>query len=152
MGLTVAGITEKRPTFETELGLGPVLALVDTWKRPMVVGCVGTEESASTESPLRTPLERREEERWRVFSGLEREEEEEEEEEDEEDGVREEEEAMLEGSGVLPVLASAATETWKRPSSTTLVEGKAASLLPGMVSGLRALLSWPSRLPTGCWD
>lgn len=88
-----------------------------------------------------------------MFSGLEREEEEEEEEEeDEEDGVREEDEAMLEGSGVLPVLASAATETWKRPSLTTLVEGEAASLLPGMVSGLRALPSWPSRLPTGCWD
>ena len=57
----------------------------------------------------------REDERWRVFSGLEGEEEEEEEEEEEvEDGVREEEETMLEGPGTLPDAPSVATETWER--------------------------------------
>lgn len=77
--MAAAGVTEKRPTLETELGLGVTLAV--TWKRPMVAGCVGTEVSPSTESPLQTPLES-EEERWRVFSGLEKEEDEEEEEEE----------------------------------------------------------------------
>lgn len=55
----------------------------------------------------------REDARWRVFSGLEGEEEEVEEEEDEEveDGVREEEETMLDGSGMLLDEPSVAMET-----------------------------------------
>lgn len=57
----------------------------------------------------------REDDRWRVFSGLdgedEDEDEEEEEEEEVEDGVREEEETLLEGSGTLLDVPSVATET-----------------------------------------
>lgn len=56
----------------------------------------------------------RDDERWRVFSGLEGEEYEEEEEEEEEvveDGVMEEEETMLEGSGTLLDTPSVASDT-----------------------------------------
>lgn len=53
----------------------------------------------------------KEDDRWRVFSGLEGEEEEEEEEEDVEDGVREEEDTMLDGSGTLLDVPSAVTDT-----------------------------------------
>jgi len=55
----------------------------------------------------------KEDDRWRVFSGLEGEEDEEEDEEVE-DGVREEEETMPEESGTLLDTPSVATDTWKR--------------------------------------
>jgi len=67
-------------------------------------------------SDLQTPLDR-EDDRWRVFSGLEGEDEEEEDEEEEEveDGGWEEEETILGGPGTLLDVPSPATDTWKRP-------------------------------------
>lgn len=81
------------------------LVLVDTWKRPIVV-----DEAPLTVSVSQTPFAK-EDDRWRVFSGLEGDEEEEEEEEEVEDGVREEEETMLDGSGAQLDTPSVATDT-----------------------------------------
>lgn len=121
--LSAAGVTvtEKRPTFEPAVGSDVALLLLDTWKRPMVVGGpagpTGRDDAPFTPSFSQTPLAR-EDDRWRVFSGLEGEEEEEEDEEEEvEDGVREEEETMPEGSGAVLGAPSVATDTWKRPTA-----------------------------------
>lgn len=65
------------------------------------------------ESVSQTTLDR-EDDRWRVFSGLEGEEEDDEEEEEVEDGVREAEETMLVGSLTQLDTRSVATDTWKR--------------------------------------
>lgn len=109
-------VTEKRPTLEPVVCPDVVFVLVETWKRPMVVGWLSrptqTDEDPFTVSGLQTPLERPDD-RWRVFSGLEGEEEEEEDEEEEdvEDGGWEEEETMLEGPGTLLDPPSVATDT-----------------------------------------
>lgn len=59
----------------------------------------------------------KEDDRWRVFSGLEGEEDDVDEDDEEvEDGVSEEEDTTLEGCGALLDAPSAATDTWKRPS------------------------------------
>lgn len=94
--------------------------------------------SPSTMSLLLTAL------RWSVFSGLERGEVEEDEEEEEEERVSEEE-----GWGALVGAPSAATDTLKRPSLKAGA-GPGAGSPPGTASGLRAPLSWASRLPRGC--
>ena len=113
-------MTEKRPTLEPAVGPDVALVLVDTWKRPMVVdwpaGPADTDKALFTASVSQTPLAR-EDDRWRVLSGLDGEEEEEEEDEEEvevEDGVKEEEETMVEGSGTLLDAPSVATDTWER--------------------------------------
>lgn len=107
-------MTENRPTLEPELGPDEVLVLVDTWKRPIVVDPWSRDEAPLTASASQTPFGK-EDERWRVFSGLEgeddEEEDDEEEEEEVEDGVREEEETMLDGSGTLLDAPSVATDT-----------------------------------------
>lgn len=107
-------MTEKRPTLALEVGSDMSLVLADTWKRPIVVE--GSAEPMVTHgapftSFSQTPLARADE-RWRVFSGLEGEDEDEDDEEEEvEDGVREEEETMLDGSGILLDAASVAADT-----------------------------------------
>lgn len=107
-------MTEKRPTLEAGLGSDVAPVLAETWNRPMVVECcagaVVTGGASSTLSDLQTPFGRGDK-RWSVFSGLEGEEEDDEEDEEVEDGVREEEETMLDGSGMFLDASSVATET-----------------------------------------
>lgn len=112
-------MTEKRPTLDPDVGPDAALVLVDTWKRPIAVdwwaGPAVRDGAPFTMSVSQTPSVR-EEDRWRVFSGLEGEEDDEEEEEEEEeveveDGAREEEETMLDGSGTLLGAPSVATDT-----------------------------------------
>lgn len=94
-------MTENRPTTEPTAGSGEAL-LLDTWKRPMVVGWLGLSVSE-------TSLDRRDE-RWRVFSGLEGEEDEEE----VEDDVEEAEETTLDGPGARVGASSGGTEICRR--------------------------------------
>lgn len=107
-------VTEKRPTLELGLGSDVALVLVETWNRPIVVECcagpVVTGGASFMLSDSQTPFGRGDK-RWRVFSGLEGEEEDEDDDEEVEDGVREEEETMLDGSGMLLDASSVATET-----------------------------------------
>lgn len=106
-------MTENRPTLEPVAAVGSdvALVLVDTVKRPIVVGWLSeTEEPPSTALTSVSPLDRGDD-RWKVFSGLEGEEEVEEEEEDVEDGVWEEDETTLDGSWALLVAPSGAIET-----------------------------------------
>lgn len=110
-------VTEKRPTLEPALDSDVAFVLVDTWKRPMVVdwleGAALIDEAPFTASVSQMFLDR-EEDRCRVFSGLEGEEDDVDEDEEEvEEGVSEEEDTMLEGCGAL-VVPSAATDTWGR--------------------------------------
>lgn len=107
-------VTEKRPTLELGPGSDAALVFVETWKRPMVVEfCAGPEATGGASLTLldsQTPFGRGDR-RWRVFSGLEGEEEDEDDDEELEDGVREEEETMLDGSGMFLDASSVATET-----------------------------------------
>lgn len=107
-------MTEKRPTFELGLGSDVALVLVETWNRPIVVECCAGPRATGGASFIlldsRTPFGRGDK-RWRVFSGLEGEEEDEDDDEELEDGVREEEEPMLDGSGMLLDVSSVVTET-----------------------------------------
>lgn len=107
-------VTEKRPTLEPGFGSDVPLVLVETWKRPIVVECCAgpavTGGASFVLSDSQVPFGRGDE-RWRVFSGLEGEEEDEDEDEQVEDGVREEDETMLDGSGMFLDASSVATET-----------------------------------------
>lgn len=107
-------VTEKRPTLELGLGSDVALVLVETWNRPIVVECcagpVVTGGASFIWLDSQTPFGRGDKQ-WRVFSGLEGEEDDEDDEEEVDDGVSEEEETMLDLSGIFLDASSVATET-----------------------------------------
>lgn len=145
-------MTENRPTLEAVVGPDVALLLVDTWKRPIVVGLLAGpakwDEAPFTLSFSQTPLDR-DIERWRVFSGLEGEEEEEEEEV--EDGVREEEQTMQAESGMVLEASSVATDTWETGISLNKLRFNCFRLLPHLFYTVTKTYLKTSQSETCCW-
>lgn len=173
-------VTKNRPTLEAADGSDGAMVVLDTWKRPILVVWPAEREAAPSVSPeslgkgddlwsVFSGLEGEEEDEV-------------EEKEDLEDGVRDEEETTLGGFGTLlgsssggtevcateknhEVLGSSAVEDqfnkinfekWlKLTSSLSSVKPAAGSWTPSpgcIVSELRALLSWASKLSWSCCD